>query len=95
VVMTGKVKYPLSLEAVESHVKKFRQVFNIRPIQITDCIKALSIMKRYKLSYWDSLIVAAAWNSGCSMLYTEDMQSGQTIEEKLTIINPFSQESAP
>lgn len=51
VVMTEKVKFPLSLEAVESHVKKFRQVFNIHPIQITDCIKALSITKRYKLSY--------------------------------------------
>jgi predicted nucleic acid-binding protein len=93
VVMTGKVSYPLSLETVESHVKKFRQVFDIHPIQISDCIKALSIAKRYKFSYWDSLIVAAARNSGCSLLYTEDMQSGQTIEEKLTIINPFFQES--
>jgi predicted nucleic acid-binding protein len=81
------------LETVESHVKKFRQVFDIHPIQISDCIKALSIAKRYKFSYWDSLIVAAARNSGCSLLYTEDMQSGQTIEEKLTIINPFFQES--
>ena len=72
VVMTGKVTYPLSLEAVESHVKKFRQVFDIHPIQITDCIKALSIAKRYMFSYWDSLIVSTAMNSGCSLLYSED-----------------------
>ena len=95
VVMTGKVTYPLSLEVVESHVKKFNQVFDIHPIQITDCIKALSIAKRYKFSYWDSLIVATAMNSGCSLLYSEDMQSGQTIEEKLTIMNPFSKKSKP
>lgn len=90
VVMTSKVTYPLSLETVELHINKFSQVFNIRPIQMTDCTKALSILKRYGFNYWDSLIVAAALKSGCSTLYTEDMQDGQIIEKKLKIINPFS-----
>ena len=90
VVMTSKVTYPLSLETVELHINKFSQVFNIRPIQMTDCIKALSILKRYGFNYWDSLIVAAALKSGCSTLYTEDMQDGQIIEKKLKIANPFS-----
>lgn len=90
VVMTSKVTYPLSLETVELHINKFNQVFNIRPIQMTDCTKALSILKRYGFNYWDSLIVAAALKSGCSTLYTEDMQDGQIIEKKLKIANPFS-----
>lgn len=90
VVMTSKVTYPLSLEKVELHINKFSQVFNIRPIQMTDCTKALSILKRYGFNYWDSLIVAAALKSGCSILYTEDMQDGQIIEKKLKITNPFS-----
>ena len=90
VVMTSKVTYPLSLEKVELHINKFSQVFNIRPIQMTDCIKALSILKRYGFNYWDSLIVAAALKSGCSILYTEDMQDGQIIEKKLKITNHFS-----
>lgn len=90
VVMTSKVTYPLSLETVELHINKFNQVFNIRPIQMTDCIKALSILKRYGFNYWDSLIVATALKSDCSTLYTEDMQDGQIIEKKLKIANPFS-----
>jgi predicted nucleic acid-binding protein len=90
VVMTSKVTYPLSLKTVELHINKFSQVFNIRPIQMTDCTKALLILKRYGFNYWDSLIVAAALKSGCSTLYTEDVQDGQIIEKKLKIVNPFS-----
>lgn len=35
-----------------------------------------------------SLIVASALQSGCSYLYSDDLQSGQKIRQ-LTIINPF------
>jgi predicted nucleic acid-binding protein len=41
------------------------------------------------LSYWDSLIVAAALNMECATLYSEDMQHGQVINGRLTIVNPF------
>lgn len=41
------------------------------------------------LSHWDSLIVAAALDAGCEMLYSEDMQHGQVVEKRLTILNPF------
>ena len=40
-------------------------------------------------TYWDSLIVATALSSECSILYSEDMQHNQLIENKLRIINPF------
>jgi predicted nucleic acid-binding protein len=44
---------------------------------------------KYKYSYWDSLIIASANESGCSILFSEDMQQGQVIENKLKIQNPF------
>jgi predicted nucleic acid-binding protein len=40
-------------------------------------------------SNWDSLIVASALESQCSILYTEDLQHGQVIDQVLTIVNPF------
>jgi len=43
----------------------------------------------YSLSYWDSLIVAAALDANCVTLYSEDMQHGQVIDGKMTILNPF------
>jgi predicted nucleic acid-binding protein len=44
----------------------------------------------YSLSYWDSLIVAAALEANCVKLYSEDMQHGQIIDGKMTIQNPFA-----
>ena len=49
---------------------------------------SLDIHARYGFSYYDSLIVAAALEAGCTRLYTEDLQHGQQIET-LTIENPF------
>ena len=51
--------------------------------------KAIEIANKYGFSFYDSLIINAAIESGCKMLYSEDMQHGQVIEKKLTIINPF------
>jgi len=42
----------------------------------------------YRYGFYDSLIIAAALEAGCTRLLTEDMQDGQRIET-LTIENPF------
>jgi predicted nucleic acid-binding protein len=47
------------------------------------------LVKNYDFQLFDSIIVASALEAGCEILYSEDMQSGQVIEKKLTIINPF------
>ncbi len=49
---------------------------------------ALDISSRWQFSFYDSLIVAAALSVDCRILYTEDLQHNQKIENML-IINPF------
>jgi len=49
---------------------------------------ALDIRYRYRYSWYDSLILAAAIESKCETLYSEDMQHMQKIDG-LTIVNPF------
>lgn len=49
---------------------------------------AVELSRRYGYRIYDSLIVAAAMQAGCTILYSEDMQHGFTIG-KLTIVNPF------
>jgi predicted nucleic acid-binding protein len=49
---------------------------------------SLELAERYGFSIYDGLIVAAAVRAGCAILYTEDLQRGQVIEN-LTIRNPF------
>jgi len=56
--------------------------------QIT-IIKACEIAERYQYSFYDSMIIAAALESNCEILYSEDMQHNQIIENTLKIINPF------
>ena len=50
--------------------------------------RALQVHAQYGFSFYDSLIVAAALEAGCTRLYSEDLQHGQQVEH-LTIQNPF------
>ncbi len=49
---------------------------------------ALRLHTAAKLQWYDSLIVCAASDAGCSILYSEDMQHGQNFGS-LKIVNPF------
>ena len=53
----------------------------------------LLVQSRYGFSFYDSLIVAAALEAGCTTLYSEDMQDGQRMQG-LTIRNPFAETRA-
>lgn len=50
---------------------------------------ACRIAERYGFSFYDSLIIAAALECGCTSLLSEDLQDGQTIDGVLVIRNPF------
>jgi predicted nucleic acid-binding protein len=61
----------------------------IRVIDPASINRAIRLKEKYKYSYWDSLIIASALANECSILYSEDLQDGQNIENKLFIVNPF------
>jgi predicted nucleic acid-binding protein len=62
---------------------------NIWPIN-SDTIKtAVFLKKKYLFSFLDACIVSAAYCSGCSILYSEDLQHNLIVEGSLTVINPF------
>jgi len=49
---------------------------------------AWNIESRYRLSYWDALVIAAAQHQGAAILLTEDLQHDQRIDG-IRIVNPF------
>jgi len=51
--------------------------------------RASTIRETGSWSYWDSLIIAAALESGCAELWSEDLQHGQVINGRLRIVNPL------
>ena len=50
--------------------------------------RAIDVRRRYGYSFYDSLIIAAALEAGCTRVLSEDLQQGQRIED-LVIENPF------
>lgn len=53
--------------------------------------RAWSVQARFRTSWWDALIVAAAQTAGCRTLLSEDLQDGQQLED-LWVANPFTHE---
>ena len=61
------------------------------PLPLSAALREVAwhIEDRYGFSCWDSLIVAAAQQSGCRMLLTEDLQDGQDLDG-LVVTDPFT-----
>ena len=59
------------------------------PIDLAILQRAWSVQERFRLSWWDALIVAAAEASGSPVLLTEDLQDGQLFDG-LRVVNPFA-----
>ena len=61
----------------------------IIPVLPNTLLFAAALVKKYNFQLFDAVIAAAAKESNCAVLYSEDMQHGLIIEKTLTIINPF------
>lgn len=86
VVLRKKI---LEMPKVIEYAKQFMQVFQVAIITKAAITLTLKVMVQYRFSYWDSLVIATALEHNCTRLYSEDLQDGQSIEDKLIIINPF------
>jgi predicted nucleic acid-binding protein len=87
VTVTRKLDPGLSAEEAREDV---RDLAAWRPLRIDQPIveAAWRTEDRYGLSFWDSLIVAAAQAAGCEALLTEDLQHGLDIDG-LRVVDPF------
>lgn len=87
VTVTRKLQPGLPTEEAREDI---RDLAAWRPVRIDEGIvdSAWRIEDRFELSFWDSLIVAAAQAAGCKALLTEDLQHDLMIDG-LRIANPF------
>ncbi len=87
-VITRKLKIRATLEEAQRFLDKVLfPLWRIMPSQRL-YQRGLEIQARYRYSFYDALIIAAALDAGCHRIYSEDLQHGQQIEG-LTIENPF------
>lgn len=82
-------KFNVAMDSLRHIVKNLFGLYHVALINDVSIAKAMDMSSQLKFPYWDSLIVASALESGCNILYTEDLQHGQVVENRLTVINPF------
>ncbi len=81
----GKLSEPQLGRIVEAFYRRYRVLApSLETHQIAGKLRG-----HYCLSYWDSLIVAAALQTNCTILYSEDMQNGLVFEDVLRVVNPL------
>lgn len=88
-----KTSRPLSVEETRRLVQDYLswEVVVNTPASV---IQALEIEVRYKISFWDALIVQAAESAGVAILYSEDFATGQRYGS-LRVVNPLTDSASP
>jgi predicted nucleic acid-binding protein len=83
--VTRKLK--LDPSVARSQVEFYSRFHVVEPT-VADILAAIDLHRLHRISYWDSLIIRCAQQSGCRILLSEDMQHGQEIDG-VKIVNPF------
>ena len=87
-VVTRKIKMPLSIRNARNIIEYLGRM----PVQEIDLLiveRAIDTLEQYKISYWDSLIVAAAERAQCKRILSEDLNAEQKYHG-IEIVNPFT-----
>jgi predicted nucleic acid-binding protein len=82
-------KLGMSVAEVRESLAVVRAVCRVVPVTEETHDRGLELVERYGLSVYDGLIAAAALLAGCTELLTEDSQTGQIFDARLTVTNPF------
>ena len=87
-VALQRFKVPLKAQDLSDYISiKLWPRCRILPSEVI-LTKATAIQTRYRIRYYDSLVVASAIAGSARTLFSEDLQHGQTIDS-LTIRSPF------
>ncbi len=86
-VMSRKLGY--TSQQIRAIIEQFLHAMPIEPLTEDTVHAALTLMKRYGYTYYDSQILASALQAACPIVYSEDLQHGQLIDGCLRIVNPF------
>lgn len=87
-VATRKFAVPMKLEDAAVYLQKVLSPLCQIHSNLEMYQQSVELMKEYNYSFYDSLILAAALQGECSVIYTEDMSHGQEIRS-MRIVNPF------
>jgi predicted nucleic acid-binding protein len=62
--------------------------FDVAAPEVTDILAAIDLHRLHGFSFWDALVLRAAKQAGCGVVFSEDLQNAREIDG-LQIVNPF------
>ena len=83
-------KLGMSWAEIREVLETIREVCRVVPMSLETHDRGIALSERYGFSIYDSMILASALLAGCTVLFTEDLQDGQSIDGRLTVRNPFA-----
>lgn len=89
--ITNVARRKMGLSWPETHafLATMRGLLSVRALTVEVHEAGLRLAERYGLSVFDGMIAASALHADCDTLWSEDMQDGMRIENRLRIVNPF------
>lgn len=82
-------KLRMAWPEVREILAQVRAVCRVVPLDVETHEGGLNLAERWRLAFYDAVIVASALRAGCSVLYSEDFQHGRVFGKHLTVRNPF------
>lgn len=82
-------KTSLPEERIQALITGWYQDCEVTPSNAAQHLLASRLRGSCSLSFWDSLIVPAAIDAGCTILFSEDLQNSQIFVGCLTVVNPL------
>lgn len=87
VTVTRRVPQPLSIDEAADRIREFATWKIFRP-GVDDALSAIAVQKQAGLSFWDAMVIEAAAQLGCEVLWSENLKGGQLIRG-VRIRDPF------
>ncbi|MCC7033330.1 MAG: PIN domain-containing protein [Acidobacteria bacterium] len=87
VTVTRKVASPLPVDEASERIRELA-AWRVFAPDAGDVLAAIALHQKSALGFWDAMIVHAAAESGCDVLWTEDLNDGQVVRG-VHIRNPF------
>ena len=85
--VTRRIPNPLPIDVAEAAIHVY-SAMSVVELDLSLVQRAIGTCRRYQISYWDALIVAAAERAGCSRILSEDLNPGQ-LYNGIPVVNPF------
>jgi predicted nucleic acid-binding protein len=81
-------KLKMTWEDVDAVLETLKSTCEVLPVTLASHEKAVGLVERFQISFYDANIAATAILCGADTLFSVDLQNGMSMES-VTVVNPF------